>query len=148
MRQPAQNSNHAGPDVGIEVLKQQLLLVDEITGDAGAEAAALSGRAQSDRSTVLGVGALLDISFLHQRRHDATRRALVQEQSLRQAAEAQRTVLDQRLERIALSDRDVVAADPVSIAKLIDPHQIGDRGLQIRGIAIESRFRRFVSLLC
>jgi len=55
-------------------------------------------------------------------------------------------VLDQRLERVALGDGDVVAADPVSIAKLIDPHQIGDCGLEIGSIAIESRFRRFVLL--
>src|SRR5687767_11545889 len=120
--QSAQDADNARSNVRVEILKQLLLLLDEIAGDPRAKLAALAGRAQRDRPAVLCVGALLDIPFLDQRRHDATRRALVQEQPLCQATQSQWTVLDQRLQRIALRDGDVVAADPIPVAKLIDAH--------------------------
>ena len=49
------------------------------------------------------------------------------------------TVLDERLERVALRHRDVVAADTVAVAKLIDADKIGDRLVQGERVAVERR---------
>ena len=80
---------------------------------------------------------LFDVALLHQGAHDAAGRALVEEQALGQRTEAQRAVLDQRLEGIALRHRDVVAADAIAIAELVDTHEICDGGLQGPGVAVE-----------
>jgi hypothetical protein len=55
--------------------------------------------------------------------------------------EAQWAVLDDRLERVALSHRDIVAADAVAVPKLIDTHKIGNRLVQVEGVAVERRLR-------
>ena len=44
-------------------------------------------------------------------------------------------MLDDRLERVALRHRDVVAADAVAVAKLIDADEIGDRLVQGERVA-------------
>jgi hypothetical protein len=146
LRKSAKDLNHTRSNLGIEVLEQLLLLINEIVSDTGAQVAALSGYAHRDRAAILRVGGLLGVPLLRQRADYTTRRALVQEQSICQRTQPQGSVLHQRLKRVALGDGDVVTADPVSIAKLIDPHQIGDCGVQIGSIAIESRVRRFVLL--
>ena len=48
-------------------------------------------------------------------------------------------MLNQRLERVALRDRDVVTADLVAVAKLIDPNELRERELQALGITLEIR---------
>jgi hypothetical protein len=54
---------------------------------------------------------------------------------------AQWTVLDDRLERVAPRPRDVVAADAVAVPKLIDTHKIGNRLVQLEGVAVERHLR-------
>ena len=78
-----------------------------------------------------------DISLLHQRADDPARRALVQKQSLRQRAQPHRRVLDERLQRVALRDGDVVAADAIAIPELVDPHELRDRRLEGGGVPFE-----------
>jgi hypothetical protein len=50
-------------------------------------------------------------------------------------------MFDERFQGVALRHRDVVAADAIAVAKLIDADQIGDGGLELRGISIERRLR-------
>ena len=90
-------------------------------------------------ATILGVRALLDVSLPNQGADDAAGGALVQEQPVRQRAEAHGTVLDDRLERVALRHRHVVAADAVAVAKLVDADKIGDRLVQAASVAVERR---------
>ena len=91
---------------------------------------------QSCRTSVGDVWALLDVPLLHQGVHHTARRALVEEETLRQFAQADRSMLDQRFERMALRHRNVVAANPVAIAELVDTDQIRDRCLEGLGVAI------------
>ena len=132
LRQPTEHLHHARTNVRIEILQQLFLLVDEIVCDARAEPLALPRGAQRCGATILGVRALFDVSLSNQGADDAAGGALVQEQPLRQRTQAHRPVLDDRLERVALRDRDVVAADAVAVPKLIDADEIGDRLVQAR----------------
>ena len=50
-------------------------------------------------------------------------------------------MLDQRLERVALRDRDVVAADAIAVAELVHANEVGDRRLQRLRIAVKIRLR-------
>ena len=130
MREATEHLHHARSNVRIEILQELFLLVDQIVCDARAEPLALPRGAQRRGATVFGIRALLDVSLPNQGADDAAGGALVQEQPLRQRTEAQRTVLDDRLERVALRHRDVVAADAVAVPKLIDADEIGDRLVQ------------------
>jgi hypothetical protein len=82
MGQATEDLHHARTNLRIEVLKQLLLLTDEVVADTGAQVAALSSSTQRDRTTVLRVRSLLDVPLLYKRGHDATRCALVHEQPL------------------------------------------------------------------
>ena len=57
-------------------------------------------------------------------------------------------MLDDRLERVALRDRDVVAADAVAVAKLIDADKIGDRLVQAPSVAVERRLLGIAVAVC
>jgi hypothetical protein len=129
--------HHARSNVGIEIVQELLLLIDQIIRDPRAEPLTLPRGAQRCRATVPGIGALLDVFLPNQAANHATRGALVQEQALRQRAEAQRAVRDDRLERVALRHRYVVAADAVAVPKLIDADKIGNRLVQAAGVAVE-----------
>ncbi len=90
-----------------------------------------------DGATIPGVRALLDISLTNEAADHAAGGALIEEQPLGQRAEADGTVLDERLERIALRHRDVVATDAVAIPKLIDTDEVRDGGVQSDRVAVE-----------
>jgi hypothetical protein len=46
-------------------------------------------------------------------------------------------VLDQRLQCVALRNRDIVAADAIAIAELVDPDQVGHGRLKGLGVALK-----------
>jgi hypothetical protein len=46
-------------------------------------------------------------------------------------------MFDEGLQRMALRDRDVVAADAIPIAKLVDANEVCDRCLQRLSVALE-----------
>ena len=141
---PGQPSNHvdnARPDVRIQIGQKCPLLVDQIVGDALAQVAASAGCTERGRATVAGIGVLFDVPLLDQGPHDSTGGALVQKQSRGQIVEAHRPVPDEHFQRVALGHRDVVAADPVAVAKLVDAHQIGDSGLERLRIALKGGWR-------
>jgi hypothetical protein len=126
-------------NVRIEILQELFLLVDQIVDDARAEPLSLPCGAQRCRATVFSIRTLLNVSLPNQGADDAAGRALVQEQAIRQRAEAQWTVLNDRLERVTLRDRDVVAADAVAVPKLIDADKIGDCLVQGEGVPVKRR---------
>ena len=88
MREATEHLHDARTDVGIEILQQLFLLVDEIVRDARAEPLALPRGTQGCGATILGVRALLDVSLPNQGADDAAGGALVQEQPVRQRPEA------------------------------------------------------------
>jgi hypothetical protein len=139
--------HHTTPNVWIQILQELLLLIDQVVRDSRAETPAFSRSVQGSRPAVLRISPLHDIPLLHQRRHDAARGALVEEQSIGECAEAQRAVLDQGFQRIALRDRNIVAADAVAISKLVHAHKIRDGRLEGDGVPLEWRIRVFLSSL-
>src|SRR5690606_27761443 len=69
----------------------------------------------------------------------AARGALVQVQVRGEVVEGERAALDQGFQRVALRDRDVVAADAVAVAELVDADQVGQRPLERGRITGELR---------
>jgi hypothetical protein len=141
VRESTEDLHDARSNARIEILQELFLLADQIVCDARTEPLALPSGAQRCGATVFGIRALLDVSLPNEGADDAAGRALIQEQPLRQRAEAQWTVLDDRLERVALRHRDVVAADAVAVPKLIDADEIGDRLVQGERVAVERCLR-------
>jgi len=126
-------------NVRLELLQELFLLVDQIGRDPRAEPLALPSGPQRGGATILGIRALFNVSLPNETADHAAGCALIQEQPLGQRAEALWTVLDERLEGVALRHGDVVAADAVAIAKLIDADQIGDRFVQRLRVTVEGR---------
>ena len=137
MSQTTDHFDNAGPHRRFEILQQLPLLVHQVDVDSRAQPLPSRRGADGDGPGVCGVRPLLHVALLHQGGDDAAGRALVQEQPLGQGAQPQRAVLDQRLERVALRHRDVVTADLVAVAKLIDPNELRERKLQALGITLE-----------
>jgi len=138
-REATEHLHYAPSNVRIEILQELFLLIDEIVCDARAEPLSLPCGGQRCGAPVFGIRALLNVSLPNQGADDPAGRALVQEKPLRQRAEPQWTELDDRLERVALRHRDVVAADTVAVPKLIDADKIGDRLVQGERVAVERR---------
>ena len=137
MRESAKHRDHSVSNLGIEILQELLLLRDEIVGDARAESLALRVACRVVARPSLASARCSTYPFLTSVRDDAAGRALVEEQPLRERTEPHRAVLHERLERVALGDRDVVAADAIAVAELVDADQVGDGRVQRGGIAIE-----------
>jgi len=135
----------AAPNPWIKILQELLLLIDKVVRDPHAEAPTLARGVQGSRPSVLRVSSLRHVAFLHQRRDDAARRALVEEQSIGECVKPHRAMIDQGFQRIALRDRDVVAADAVAITKLVDADKIRDCGLEGGGVSVERGVRAFLS---
>jgi len=133
--------DHTTPDFWIEILEELLLLVDEVVCDPRAKAAAALRGIQDSRSAVLSVSGGYDVPLLGQRRDDAARGALVEEEPAGERTEAHRAVFGERFERVTLRHRNVVAADPIAIAKLVDTNQVRDGGLEGLGVSIQCGFR-------
>ena len=74
----------------------------------------------------------------------AAGRALVEVQLGRQLVEAARPAPEQRLQRVALGHRDVVAADPIAVAELVDAHQLGQGLVEGRRVRFEPGGRTFL----
>lgn len=60
--------------------------------------------------------------------------ALIQEHFFSQGLKPHCPFLGQRFDRVALGDRDVVAADPVSVSELVDTDELIERLMQLLGI--------------
>ena len=125
---------------GSEILQQLLLLLDQIVGDARVQpAAARRGVELQWRADPSPLRAARRSAFFTS--VPTTRLVVLLSRNSRSASAPSRIgpVLDQRLERVALRDRDVVAADAIAVAELVDADQIGDGGLEGGGVAVKSR---------
>ena len=69
--------------------------------------------------------------------HHPARRALVEIELRREVVQGHPAPPHQRLQGIALGDRDVVAADPVTVAELVDPHQLRQGVVQRLGVPLQ-----------
>jgi hypothetical protein len=139
VRQSSDDGDHAGANIRIEVDEQLLLLIHEIVGDPRAQIPSGTGSVQRNSAPIRGVRMLLGVPLLHERANDAARRAFVQEEALGQVTEAQWAMVDEGLERVALRDRDVVAADAIPIAELVHANEVGDGRLQSFSVSLQLR---------
>lgn len=137
MREPLNHLDDPGTNFRGQIPQQLLLLLDEIRRNPRTQSLPLARGVDEHRTPIGDVRALLDVPLSHQRVHHPAGRALVEKQAIRQGAQSHRAMLDQRLQRVALRDRDVMAADPVPIAELVDPDQVGDGGLKGLGVALK-----------
>lgn len=137
MREPLNHLDDPGTNLGSQIPQQLFLLFDEIGRNPRAQPLPLARGGDQHRASIGGIRSLLHVSLSHQRIHYAAGCALIEKQTLRQRAQSQRAVLDQRFQRVALRHGDVVAADPITIAELVNADQVGDGGLEGLGIALK-----------
>lgn len=135
--QPPDDVDDARADIGIEIDEELLLLLYEVRVDACAQVTSRARRAQRNGATVVRIISLLDIPLLDQSLDHPTRGALVQKQALSEVDQTHRSLLDECLERVTLGDRDVVTADLIAVAELVDANQLGNGGLEGLGVALK-----------
>jgi hypothetical protein len=135
--QPPDDFDDSRPYGGFEILQELPLLVHQVGGDPRAQPLTPRRGADGHGPCVCGIRSLLDVTLLHQGGDDAAGRALVQEQAVGQSSQPERAVLHERLERVALRHRDVVTADLVSVAKLINPNELCQGKLQPLSVSLK-----------
>jgi hypothetical protein len=84
------------------------------------------------------MGRTTDVTLSFQGGDDPAGRALVEVQLGGELAQRAGPAPDEGLERVALRHRDVVAADAVPIAELVDAHEIGERGMDGGGVGLQA----------
>jgi hypothetical protein len=129
-----------------EVVQQLFLLVHQIRRNTRAQPLSLARGIDHSRPSIRGIRSLFYVPLSQERIHHAAGRAFVQKQAFRQRTQAHRTVVDQRLQGVALRHGNVVAADAIAISELIHAHEVGDSLLQRHCVTIERGLLRFGDL--
>ncbi len=120
-----------------ELREQRLLLREDVGLDARVQPPPMGGGFEVQCPPVLRAGAALHQALLLQPVDHAAGSALVQVQLGRQLVERERLAQHHRLQGIALRDGDVVAADAVAVAELVDAHQLVQRVVQRRRVGFQ-----------
>ena len=79
----------------------------------------------------------LHVSLPLQCRDDSTRRALVQAQFGSQGVQCARPASQQRVQCVALGERDIVATDVVAFGDEVGPHEVDERFVEGLGMALK-----------
>src|SRR5438876_5201496 len=133
------------PDLFRKLGQDVLLLVHEVGEDPFDEALSGRGRGQQHSATIAGVRGPCDVALALERRHDAARGALVEAELGRQLVERGETAAQEDVERVALGDRHVVAADPIAVAELVDADEFSERVLELPRLSRQRRVGRLHS---
>ena len=123
-REAGDDLNGSAPGRRCDIGNHLLLLLNQILANSFIERSAARRHSQADRTRILQICETLHIAFAQQRPDDPARGALVEEESVRKGVQSHRTRFNHRFECIALRHRDVVAADAITIAKLIGAHEV------------------------
>src|SRR5207237_1406784 len=125
--------------------EQALLLVDQVTADRLHETSPGDRRRQHHRPPIAGMGGTRDVALALEGGHDTAGRTLVEAQLGREVVQRDELPAQERVEGVALRGRDVVAADAVAVAELVDADEFRKRVLQLPRLPCERRVAGFHS---
>src|SRR5687768_16167605 len=111
--------------------EQPLLLLDEVAEDPFHQAPARRRDPQHHRAAVARMRGAGDVTLAFERGQHAAGGPLDQAQVRRELVHGGEVAAHERVQRIALGDRDVVAADTITIPELVDANELRERVLQL-----------------
>src|SRR5205085_940042 len=131
-RELPKEPRQGAPRPGVEVGEEPLLAGHDVPADRIVELRAGRRRLQLERPRVAPESAAPDETGLVERGDDAARRALVERQPRGELVQSERAEALDRLERVALVDRESAGAGPVAVAKLVEAEHLLERLVEVR----------------